>query len=324
MAASNAAGRRRLGNTGLEVGPLMLGGNVFGWTADEATSFAILDAFVDAGMDFVDTANVYSRWAPGNAGGESEAILGRWFAQGGRRDRLILATKCGMEMGPGETGLSRDAIVRAAESSLRRLGTDRIDLYQSHKDDPTTPLDETLGAYDALIKAGKVRAIGASNFSADRLAEALRVGRAAGLPCYGSLQPEYNLYDRAKFEAELEPLCVREGLGVVPYYALASGFLTGKYRTEADLNRGPRGQKARNYLNERGLGILAALDDVAGRLGSTPGRVAIAWLLARPSITAPIASATSTAQLDDLVAATRLTLDDDAVATLDRASAWQS
>lgn len=322
--ASNGGSKRQLGKTGLEVGPLMLGGNVFGWTADEATSFAILDAFVAAGMDFVDTANVYSRWAPGNRGGESEAILGRWFARSGRRDRVVLATKCGMEMGPGEAGLSRAAIIRAAESSLRRLGTDRIDLYQSHKDDPNTPLDETLRAYDDLIKQGKVRAIGASNYSAARLAESLRASRAAGLPAYGSLQPEYNLYDRAKFEAELEPLCVREGLGVVPYYALASGFLTGKYRSEADLSRSPRGQKARNYLDDRGRGILAALDEVAARLASTPGRVAIAWLLARPSVTAPIASATSLGQLDDLLAATHLFLDAAAVATLDRASAWQS
>ena len=322
--ASESGARRKLGSSGLEVGPLMLGGNVFGWTADEATSFAVLDAFVAAGMDFVDTANVYSKWAPGNQGGESETILGRWFARSGQRDRVVLATKCGMDVGPGEAGLSRSAIIRAAESSLRRLGTDRIDLYQEHKDDPTAPLDETLRAFDDLIRQGKVRAIGASNLTADRLAESLRASRDAGLAAYHSLQPEYNLYDRAKFEAELEPLCVREGLGVVPYYALASGFLTGKYRSEADLARSPRGAKAKGYLNDRGFAILAALDDVSARLDSTPGRVAIAWLLARPSITAPIASATSVAQLDDLVAATRLILDPAAIATLDQASAWGS
>ena len=314
--------RRRLGASGLEVGPLMFGGNVFGWTADEAASFRLLDAFVDAGMDFVDTANVYSRWAPGNRGGESEAILGRWFRRSGRRDRVVLATKAGMEMAPGESGLSRAAIFRAIEESLRRLQTDHIDLYQAHKDDPNTPQAETLAAFDELIRQGKVRAVGASNFSAARLAEAIELGKSAGLAAYCSLQPEYNLYDRAKFEAELEPLCVREGLGVIPYYSLASGFLTGKYRSEADLAQSPRGVKARNYLNERGFAILAALDEVAGRLDSTPGRVAVAWLLARPSVTAPIASATTVEQLDDLVAATRLELDADAVATLDRASAW--
>ena len=323
MIPSSAAARRKLGSSGLEVGPLMLGGNVFGWTADEATSFQVLDAFVDAGMDFIDTANVYSKWVPGNKGGESEAILGRWFAQSGKRDRVVLATKCGMEVAPDETGLSRAAILRAVESSLQRLGTDHIDLYQSHKDDPKTSLDETLGAYDALIKQGKVRAIGASNYSATRLAEAARISREAGLPAYHSLQPEYNLCERAGFEAELEPLCLREGLGVIPYYALCSGFLTGKYRSEADLGKSPRGEKARKYLDAKGLGILAALDEVAGRLDSTPGRVAIAWLLARPSITAPIASATSVAQLDDLIAATRLTLDAAAIASLDLASAWQ-
>lgn len=323
MAADQVgSSRRRLGNTDLEVGPLMLGGNVFGWTADEATSFRILDAFLDAGMNFVDTANVYSKWAPGNRGGESETVLGRWFQHSGRRDRVILATKVGMEMSPTESGLSRAAILGSVEDSLRRLRTDRIDLYQSHKDDPKTPLDETLGAYDALIRQGKVRAIGASNYRADRLAEALRVSREAGLPAYGSLQPEYNLYDRAAYEADLEPLCVEHGLGVIPYYALGSGFLTGKYRSEADLGDRPRAARVRKYLNPRGSAILAALDQVAEQAGSTPARVAVAWLSARPSITAPIASATSLSQLDDLIAATRLALDPAMVATLDRASAW--
>ncbi len=321
MAANGGTPRRQLGQSGLEVGPLMLGGNVFGWTADERTSFQILDAFVEAGMDFVDTANVYSKWVPGNRGGESETIIGRWLRQTGKRDRVVLATKVGMEISPDEKGLSRAAILRSAEASLTRLQTDRIDLYQTHKDD-ATPLAETLGAYETLIQQGKVRAIGASNYTAERLLEAIQVSKDAGLPTYHALQPEYNLCDRGGFEAELEPLCQREGLGVIPYYALCSGFLTGKYRSEADLSQSPRGEKVRKYLEPRGYAILAALDEVAGRFDSTPARVALAWLLARPSITAPIASATSVTQLADLVAATRLTLDEAAIDTLNRASAW--
>ncbi len=318
--ADQSVPRRSLGKTGLEVSPLALGGNVFGWTVDENTSFRLLDAFVDAGMNFIDTANVYSRWATGNQGGESETILGKWFQRTGKRDQVVLATKVGMEMSPTETGLSRDAICRSVEASLRRLQTDRIDLYQSHKDDPGTALDATLGAYDLLIKQGKVRAIGASNFSADRLAESLRVSQQAGLPAYHCLQPEYNLYERARYETALEPICREHGIGVIPYYSLCSGFLTGKYRSEADLSQSPRGAKVKNYLNPRGYTILAALDQVAERMGSTPGRVAIAWLLAQPSITAPIASATSIKQLTDLIEATRLTLDAPAIQTLDQAS----
>ena len=321
MATAESGARRKLGNSGLDVAPLMLGGNVFGWTADEATSGTILDAFVAAGLDFVDTANVYSRWVPGHRGGESEAIIGRWFRRTGKRDKVVLATKVGMDMGDGEAGLTKAAILRSVEASLARLQTDRIDLYQTHKDDQT-PLAETLGAYETLIRQGKVRAVGASNYTPARLEAAIALSKSAGLPAYHSLQPEYNLCERAGYEAELEPICLREGLGVVPYYALASGFLTGKYRSEADLQQSPRGAKAGKYLDHRGRGILAALDAVAARLASTPARVALAWLIARPSITAPIASATSLKQLDDLVAATRLTLDDDAVATLDRASAW--
>jgi aryl-alcohol dehydrogenase-like predicted oxidoreductase len=312
---------RTLGRSGLRVAPLALGGNVFGWTADEAASFKVLDAFVGAGFNLIDTADVYSRWAPGNSGGESETIIGRWLKKTGDRERVVIATKVGLEMGAGEKGLSRPYILRAVERSLDRLQTDSIDLYQSHQDDEGTPLEETLGAFAELIRQGKVRAIGASNYSAPRLAEALRVSKELGLPRYECLQPGYNLYDRAGFEAELEPLCVREGLGVIPYYSLAAGFLTGKYRGEADLAGRARGAKVKTYLNERGFRILAALDRVAARYKATPAKVAIAWLLARPSVTAPIASATGVEQLRDLLDATRLELDPAAVKTLADASA---
>jgi aryl-alcohol dehydrogenase-like predicted oxidoreductase len=311
---------RSLGNSGIEVSPLALGGNVFGWTIDEATSFKVLDAFVAGGFNLIDTADVYSRWAPGNSGGESETIIGRWLKKSGNRGRVVIATKVGMEMGPGEKGLSRAYIMRAVERSLNRLQIDTIDLYQSHQDDEATPLEETLGAFGELIQSGKVRAIGASNYSAQRLADALRVSRERGLPRYECLQPGYNLCDRAGFEAELEPLCVREGLAVIPYYSLAAGFLTGKYRSEADLSKSARGAKVKNYLNDRGFRILAALDRVAARYNSTPGKVAIAWLLARPGITAPIASATSVEQLRDLLDATALELDAAAIRSLTDAS----
>ena len=314
--------RRPLGRSGLQVSPLCFGGNVFGWTADDATSFSLLDAFVDAGFDFVDTADVYSRWVPGHAGGESETVIGKWIARGGRRDKLVLATKVGFEMAPDRKGLSAAWIERAAEDSLRRLNTDHIDLYQSHTDDASVPLDETLRAFDRLIRAGKVRAIGASNHTAPRLAQALETSAAAGLPAYQCLQPLYNLCDRAGFEEALEPLCRDKGLGVIPYYALAAGFLTGKYRSEADAGKSARGPNTiRKYLNPRGLAILAALDEVAARVGRAPGQVAIAWMLSRPSVTAPIASATSLAQLRELLDAATLTLDADALGRLDRASA---
>lgn len=312
---------RKLGNSGIEVGPLVFGGNVFGWTADESTSFRLLDAFVAAGFNLIDTADVYSRWVQGNRGGESETIIGKWLKRGVDRDKVVIATKVGMEMGPGEKGLSKPYIFRAVEASLRRLGTDYIDLYQSHKDDEGTPLEETLGAFAELIAQGKVRAIGASNYTASRLAEALQVAQDNGLPGYQCLQPQYNLCERAGFEEELEPLCLRAGIGVIPYYSLASGFLTGKYRSKADLGQSARGKSVEKYLDERGFRILKALDEVAARRGSTPARVAIAWLLARPSITAPIASATRTEQLDDLIEATRLRLDEGDVALLDEASA---
>lgn len=312
---------RPLGRSGLQVSPLCLGGNVFGWTVDEATSFRLLDAWIDAGMNFVDTADVYSRWVPGHSGGESETIIGKWLRKSGKRDRIVLATKVGMDMGDGKAGLAKDYLRDAVEASLRRLQTDVIDLYQSHIDDARVPLEETLGAYAELIRQGKFRAIGASNHTAPRLAEALAVSERLGLPRYESLQPLYNLVERAAFEGELETVCVKNGLGVINFYALASGFLSGKYRSEADLGKSARGQGVGKYLNPHGLRVLAALDAVAQRLNATPAQVALAWQIARPSITAPIASATSMAQLDDLVAAARLRLDADAIRSIDAASA---
>jgi aryl-alcohol dehydrogenase-like predicted oxidoreductase len=313
--------KREIGRSGLRVAPLCLGGNVFGWTADERTSFALLDALVAAGLDFVDTADVYSTWVPGHAGGESETIVGNWLKRRGGRDRVVIATKVGSEMAPGRKGLSKGYILRAVEDSLRRLQTDYIDLYQSHHDDPTTPLEETLGAYGELIRAGKVRAAGASNYSAPRLAEALRASSESGLPRYECLQPEYNLYDRSGYEAELEPLCREHGLGVITYFSLARGFLAGKYRSKADLGQSPRGSGISKYLDERGRRVLAALDETAGEHRATPAQVALAWLIARPGVTAPIASATSLEQLQDLIAATRLRLDAATVDRLDEASA---
>lgn len=313
---------RPLGRSGLNVSPLCFGGNVFGWTADEATSFSLLDAWLDAGFNFIDTADVYSRWAPGHAGGESESVIGRWLAKSGKRNQIVLATKVGKDMGDGKVGLRPEYIRQAVEASLKRLQTDRIDLYQSHDDDASVPLADTLGAYDDLIKAGKVRAIGASNFTAARLAEALATSERLGLVRYESLQPLFNLYDRAVFEKELQPLCVDKGVGVINFYALAAGFLTGKYRTEADAAKSARGKNTTaKYLNARGLRILAALDTVAARLDATPGQVAVAWQIVQPGITAPIASATSLEQLQDLVKASQLTLDAEALATLGAASA---
>ena len=312
---------RPLGRSGLQVSPICFGGNVFGWTVDEAMSFRLLDAWLDAGMNFVDTADVYSRWAPGHSGGESETIIGKWLRQTGKRQRVVLATKVGMAMGDADKGLSKGYIRRAVEASLRRLKTEVIDLYQSHEDDPATPLEETLAAFADLIKEGKVRAIGASNYTAPRLAEAIETSRRLGLPRYESLQPLYNLMERAGFEAELEPLCIEQGLGVINFSALASGFLTGKYRSTADLGKSVRGRATGKYLNERGLAVLGALDAVAATVGATPAQVALAWQIARPSITAPIASATTPAQLDELVAAARLQLDAPSIAMIERVSA---
>jgi aryl-alcohol dehydrogenase-like predicted oxidoreductase len=313
--------KRKLGNSGLEIAPLVLGGNAIGWTADEATSFKLLDAFLDGGFNAVDTANSYSKWVPGHQGGESETIIGKWLQRTGNRSRILIATKVGWDMGPGNRGLSKSYILRSAEESLRRLQSDYIDLYQSHKDDPDTPLEETLGAYAELIRQGKVRAIGASNYSAPRLAEALETSKRTGLPRYESLQPHYSLIERAGYEPELEPLCLQMGLGVINYWPLASGFLTGKYRSEADLGKSPRGQSAKKYLNERGFKILGALDEVAKKYGANPARVSLAWALARPSITAPISSARNLEQLNDLMESTRLQLDPASIELLNQASA---
>ena len=312
--------KRRLGRSAIEVAPLMLGGNVFGWTADEAASFKILDAFLAAGLSFIDTADVYSRWIPGHQGGESERIIGNWMKKRGNRDQVILATKVGVEMGEGKKGLSRAYILSAVEASLARLQTDYIDLYQSHIDDLHTPLEELLGTYAELVKQGKVRVIGASNYNAERLTKALEVSAQHGYPRYESLQPNYNLYDRAEYEDSLEGVCVRFGLGVIPYFSLASGFLTGKYRTEEDLKQGPRGAMVKKYLNERGARILAALDEVGKQKKAKPAEVALAWLMARPSITAPIASATSEEQLRTLTRATELELDAASIELLNQAS----
>ena len=312
--------KRKLGQSQILTAPLVLGGNVFGWTLDEAGSFRILDEFVGAGFDFVDTADVYSSFVPGNVGGESETIIGKWLTQRGNRQRVVITTKVGMRMGPNKQGLSKAYIFQAVEDSLRRLRTDYIDLYQSHCDDAGTPLEETLQAYAELIRQGKVRAIGASNYGAARLTEALDVAKRESLPRYESLQPEYNLYDRAKYESGLEALCVQRGLGVISYFSLASGFLAGKYRSPADLKDAARGAFVGKYLNPRGERILRALDEVAASHRSTPASVALAWLMARPSVTAPIASATSSAQLQSLISAVQLRLEPAAIEALDHAS----
>jgi aryl-alcohol dehydrogenase-like predicted oxidoreductase len=314
--------KRRLGRSDLEFAPIALGGNVFGWTADEATSHRLLDAFVDAGFSFVDTADVYSRWAPGNKGGESEAVIGSWLGKNpAKRDKVLIATKCGMEMPSVGQGLSRSHILKSVDASLMRLGTDRIDLFQSHRDDKTTPQEETLSTYGELVKAGKLRFIGASNYEAPRLAEAARISREKGLPRYESLQPHYNLMERGLFEGALEDECLKEGIGVIPYYSLASGFLSGKYRSEADVGDAKRAGGVKKYINPRGLGVLAALDATANKHGSNPAQVALAWLMQRKSITAPIVSATSLKQLDDIVKSATIRLDPESLAAIDRASA---
>ena len=311
---------RRLGKSDLKVAPLVLGGNVFGWTADEATSFAILDAFVDGGFNMVDTADVYARWTPAG-GGASETVIGKWLAQGGKRDKVVLATKFGSEMGEGMKGLSAKYMVEAVEASLKRLQTDYIDLYQSHRDDPDTPQEETAEAFDRLVKAGKVRAIGSSNFTPERLKSAIDLAEAKGLARYNSEQPLYNLYDRAGFEAGLQKVCIENEVGVIPYYGLASGFLTGKYRTEADLDKSPRGRGVKRMMDARGMRILAALDQVSTAKGATPAQIALAWVMAQPGLTGPIASATSTAQLEELMGSARLTLSPEDLAALAAASA---
>ncbi len=312
--------KRQLGQSSLHVYPITFGGNVFGWTADEAMSFKLLDAFLGAGFNFVDTADVYSRWHPGNSGGESEVIIGNWLKARGGRDKVILATKLGIEMAPGKKGLSKKYMVQAVEDSLRRLQTDYIDLYQSHRDDPETPIEETLSAYQDLIKAGKVREIGASNFTAERLAESLKISTEKGLPRYQSLQPQYSLVERAEFEGPLEDLCLAEKIGTIGYYSLASGFLTGKYRSRADMEGRARGARVEKYLNDYGFGVIAALDDVAKRYNAKPVQIALAWLIARPSVTAPIASATNLDQLSEMLKAAEITLDAAAIEQIDVAS----
>jgi aryl-alcohol dehydrogenase-like predicted oxidoreductase len=312
--------RRALGKTGISIAPLVFGGNVFGWTVDERTGFQLLDAFVGAGFNAIDTADVYSTWVEGHRGGESETIIGRWIAAGGTRDEVVLATKVGMEMGSGAKGLGAKHIETSIEESLQRLQTDHIDLYQSHEDDLGTPLDEALSTYDHLLRAGTIRAIGASNFSAQRLESALAASREQGLPSYQTFQPRYNLLDRTEFEGEVEETCRRHALGVITYSSLASGFLSGKYRSAADAGKSTRGKRATSRLDARGQRILAALDSVASELDSSPASVAIAWLLTRPTVTAPIASATSLPQLAELIAGTTLGLDADATRRLDEAS----
>ena len=311
---------RRLGQSSLQVSPIAFGCNVFGWTADEKTSFALLDAWVDAGFNFLDTADVYSRWHTGNSGGESETIIGKWLKARGNRDKVVLATKLGIEMAPGKKGLSRAYMQSAVEASLRRLQTDYIDLYQSHRDDPETPIEETLSGYADLIKQGKVREIGASNFSADRLAESLKISTDKGLPRYQSLQPHYNLVERTEFEGPLEDLCLGEKIGVIGYYSLASGFLTGKYKSRADTEGRARGGGVEKYMTDHGFGVIKALEEVAARYEAKPGQVALAWLIARPSVTAPIASATNLEQLAELAEAAEIDLDAELIQKIDAAS----
>ncbi|MEA3123852.1 MAG: hypothetical protein QOD67_871 [Caballeronia sp.] len=311
--------KHTIGTSNLQVAPLVFGGNVFGWTADERTSFSILDAFVDHGLNFVDTADAYSQWAEGHQGGESEMVIGKWFKESGKRDKIVLATK--VSRLKTRLGLSAANIEAAVDDSLRRLQTDYIDVYFSHFDDETTPMEETLGAYQKLIKAGKVRVIGASNFTGARLEAALKVSKESGLPAYQVLQPEYNLYDREGYETDLEPVAQAHKLAVVTYFSLASGFLSGKYRSKADIEKRARGPFLNKYLNERGLRIVDALVEVAKRNDTTPSTVALAWIIARPSVMAPIASTTSVEQLESLVAATRLPLSPEDLKLLNEVSA---
>jgi len=314
---------RQLGKSDLYVAHITLGGNVFGWTIDEAKSFEILDAFVAAGFNLIDTADVYSRWAPGNTGGESETIIGNWTKSRSNRKDVIIATKVGADMGQGKKDLTKAYILKAVEDSLRRLQTDYIDLYQTHWDDVTTPVEETLETYSEFVKSGKVRWIGASNLSPERLLASIEASKAHNFPAYQTLQPEYNLYEREGFEKEYEKIALDNNLSVINYYALASGFLTGKYRNENDLNKSPRGGDVKKYLNDRGYKILEALGKVSERYNTKPASVAIAWLIARPGVAAPIASATSIEQLNALVEAANLQLDDEAIALLTAASDWK-
>jgi aryl-alcohol dehydrogenase-like predicted oxidoreductase len=312
--------KRELGHSGLKIAPFALGCNVFGWTVDEPTAFTLLDAFSASGGNCIDTADSYSRWVPNNKGGESETIIGKWLKRNGNRDKVIVATKVGSPMGHGQGGLSKEHIIKSAGDSLKRLQTDRIDLYQSHFDDDETPLEETLEAYAELVRQGKVRAIGASNYSPERLAEASDISRQRKYPEYQSLQTLYNLYERREYETTFEPFCMKRGMGVLTYYSLARGFLSGKYRSEKDLSKSPRGMMIGRFLDDRGFRILKALDGIARQCDATPAAVALSWVMARPSVTAAIASATSVEQLQMLIEATRLDLDSRSIATLNEAS----
>jgi len=314
--------KRQLGNTDLQVYPIAFGGNVFGWTIDEKKSFEILNGFTNAGFNFIDTADVYSRWVSGNEGGESEKIIGKWMKEKKNRHDIILTTKVGSDMGNGKKGLKKEYILKAVEDSLKRLQTDYLDLYQTHFDDLETPVEETLEAYNTLVKQGKIRWIGVSNMSVERLKESLAVSAEKGFPSYETFQPHYNLYEREAFENGLEPICLGHNLGVITYYSLESGFLTGKYRSKEDIGKSPRGGKMENYFNERGFRILEALDVVAKEYNTTPASVALAWLIQRPSVTAPIVSATSLSQLDSIIQAPELDLDANSIALLTANSAW--
>jgi aryl-alcohol dehydrogenase-like predicted oxidoreductase len=313
--------QRRLGRTGLTIAPLVFGGNVFGWTADKKTSFDLLDRFVDAGFNAIDTADAYSRWVPGHEGGESETIIGEWLKSRNARDKVVVITKVGSDMGQGKKDLSAAHIAKAVEASLKRLQIEAIDLYLSHWPDLDTPYEETLGAYQQLLKAGKVKSIGCSNLNADQLRKAIDVAETKDLPRYNVLQPGYNLYDREEFDGKLRDLCISENIGVITYFGLARGFLSGKYRSESDLGQSPRGEGVKAYLNPRGHRILAALDAVSARHDAKPAEVALAWLIDRKGVTAPIASATSLKQLDSLIKAASLELDKEDIAALNTASA---
>ncbi len=312
---------RRLGISNIQVAPLALGGNVFGWTADKKTSFDILDAFVDFGFNLIDTANIYSTWVPGNKGGESESIIGEWIKKSGKRDQILIATKVGMEM-IGFKGLKRDQIFRSVEASLLRLQTDRIDLYQAHKDDLETPLEETLTAFDQLIKQGKVRTVGASNYDAERLDQSLSISQRLEIASFVSLQPYYNLYDRERFEKKSQALCLEKHLGVLPYFPLAQGFLTGKYRSREDLNKSPRGKSIERYLDDRGMKIIDALDTISKAHHVVPAAIALAWLLQRKGVCAPIASVTRVKQLAELAKMTQIRLSSEEIRRLDEASSY--
>lgn len=314
--------KRTLVGTDIQIAPLVFGGNVFGWTADEPTSFRLLDAFTDAGFNGIDTSDNYTAWIPGNTGGDSERVIGKWLKQTGKRDKVVIATKVGGKFSEEKKGLKKAYILQSIEDSLTRLQTDHIDLYQTHYDDPETPIGETLEAYAEIVKSGKVRAIGTSNMTVERLAESINISKQKGFPAYQSLQPEYNLMEREKYETQYAPYVKEHNMGVIPYFALASGFLTGKYRNEKDLEGSSRTKYVARYLNEKGFKILKALDEVAAQYNSKPGTIAIAWVMAQPGITAPIASASNMAQFDDLVAAASVKLDAKALDLLNAVSAY--